>query len=100
MSRRSRAFMIARMRVAISFEEDHPPSGVLTVDDGPGVAFVGWLGLLHMLAEALDADAPAGMPDRLGGELAPRGDAELGPPPRSPRSDHHAEPAAAIRSGR
>lgn len=70
--------MIARVRVAISFEEDHPPSGVLTVDDGPGVAFAGWLGLLHLLTRALDADSPAGMPDGLGGELTPRGDAELG----------------------
>lgn len=70
--------MIARVHVAISFEETRPPSGVLSVDDGAGLAFVGWLGLLHLLAEALDAQAPAGLPDRLGGEVAARSDAELG----------------------
>jgi hypothetical protein len=31
-----------------------------------------------MIARALDADTPAGVPDGLRGELAPRGDAELG----------------------
>ncbi len=78
MSRGPRASIIGRVRVAISFEEARPPSGVLSVDGGPGAAFVGWLGLLHLLAGALDADAPAGLPDRLGGEVAARGDPELG----------------------
>ena len=66
------------MRIEISVEPGPPPSGVVTVDGGPARAFDGWLGLLRLLADALDAQPPAGAAGGLGGELAPRGDAELG----------------------
>jgi hypothetical protein len=68
----------AHMRIAISVQAGPPPSGVVSVDGGPEVGFDGWLSLLRLLADALHAETPPGAAGGLGGEVAPRGDAELG----------------------
>ena len=66
------------MRIEISVQRGPPPSGVVSVDGGPDLGFDGWLGLLRVLADALHPEPPAGAPGGFGGEVAPRGDAELG----------------------
>jgi hypothetical protein len=55
------------VRIEISVERGPPPSGVVVVDDGPARCFDGWLGLLRLLADALDPQ-PAGVSGGLSGE--------------------------------
>jgi hypothetical protein len=55
--------MIWAMPIEIGVEESHPPSGVVVVDGGDRHLFSGWLGLLHLLARALDPDVPARPPE-------------------------------------
>src|SRR6185312_7259693 len=74
MSRDSPPDRLAGMRIEIDVEPGPPPSGVVSVDGGGGRRFDGWLGLLRLLAGALDPQAPAGAAGGLGGEVAPRGD--------------------------
>jgi hypothetical protein len=45
------------VRIEISFERSVPPAGVVLVDGRPGDRFDGWLGLLHILAAALDPES-------------------------------------------
>ena len=56
------------MRIEISVERGPPPSGVVVVDDGPARRFDGWLGLLRLLADALNPQPSAGVSGRAGGE--------------------------------
>lgn len=65
------------MRIAIEVEPGPPPSGVVAVDGAGGRHFESWLGLLRLLADALDPQAPPRAAGGLGGEVAPRGDPEL-----------------------
>ena len=56
------------MRIEISVERGPPPSGVVVVDDGPARRFDGWLGLLRLLADALNPQPSAGVSGGLSGE--------------------------------
>src|SRR5690349_3576841 len=66
------------VRIELSVEPGPPPSGVVAIDGGAERRFEGWLGLLRLLDDAFDAEAPAGPAGSLGGESAPGVDAELG----------------------
>jgi hypothetical protein len=66
------------VRIEITARRTKPPSGIVVVDDEPARRFNGWLGLLGVLAEALDPQSPSGSSGRLDGELPAGGDADLG----------------------
>ena len=68
----------SHVEIVIRGEPGAPPSGTVAVDGGPARRFESWLGLLRLLAAALDPQSPAGVTGGLGGEIAPGGDAELG----------------------
>ena len=56
----------------VCFDDPDPPQGHLRAVDplGPGTVFVGWLGLLAALEEALRADQPPPEEPDEGGDLA------------------------------
>lgn len=66
------------VRIEIWAEPGAPPSGVVRVDGEGAHTFDGWLALLRLLADVLDAQPPPGLPTRRGGEFASGGHAELG----------------------
>ncbi len=51
-----------RMQIAIRLDDVSPPIGEAAIDDAPPQAFVGWLGLLSILDQAMRSDVagPAG----------------------------------------
>jgi hypothetical protein len=61
------------VRIEICARRGAPPSGVVIVSDGEPRHFDGWLGLLGILADALDPHPPAGPAGR-GSHLTPGGD--------------------------
>ncbi len=48
------------MRIDVQVDERAPPVGFVRVDEGPPVPFVGWLGLLRILSEAMGEDTDSG----------------------------------------
>jgi hypothetical protein len=72
------ATTLVRMRIEIELAPGPPPSGVVAVEHGPARPFTGWLELLRLLGDAVEAQPPPGLAGGDGGEVAPGGDPELG----------------------
>jgi hypothetical protein len=66
------------MRIEIDVEPGAPPSGAFSLEGGRARPFAGWLELLRLLGDAIQLESPARVPGGGVGELAPRGDAQLG----------------------
>jgi hypothetical protein len=75
MCRAPLTWRLAGVRIEISVERGPPPSGVVVVDDGPARHFDGWLGLLRLLADALNPQPSAPYDVRAG--VGPRAPCDL-----------------------
>jgi hypothetical protein len=57
MSRGEGSRRLTLVRIEISVEMVDPPRGTLVADGGESIRFVGWLDLLRVLSELLEAKA-------------------------------------------
>jgi hypothetical protein len=55
MSRREVSRKVDLVRIEISVDTFDPPEGTLVADDGEAIPFEGWLDLLRVLSELLEA---------------------------------------------
>lgn len=66
------------MRIEIHIDSVKPPAGAARVDESDSVRFAGWLGLLGLLSDFLEAQPQSEMAGGERGERHPGAQADLG----------------------
>jgi hypothetical protein len=67
----------ASVQIVITLDTNEPPTGTLQTDDSPPRRFVGWLDLLHAVAEVSGSSRTLTSPGGVSGQLDSRRDTEL-----------------------